>query len=79
MKVFIIGRPGCSWCRKAKKLARRENIYYRYADITEERNADLAQWFHTAGFTTVPQIFVDGNHVGGYVLFKRLIDARNTD
>ena len=79
MKILIIGRPGCSWCRKAKKLARKEKLNYRYADITEERHADLAQWFRTEGFSTVPQIFVDGNHVGGYTEFARVIDARNTD
>ncbi|OOE40850.1 MULTISPECIES: GrxA family glutaredoxin [Salinivibrio] len=76
MFVVIFGRPGCPFCVRAKDLAEelktsREDFNYRYVDIHAEgiSKADLEK---TVGkpVETVPQIFVDQAHVGGFTEFE---------
>ncbi|AXF76247.1 GrxA family glutaredoxin [Erwinia tracheiphila] len=76
MFAVIFGRPGCSYCIRAKELAEklseeREDFNFRYIDIHAERitKADLEK---TVGkpVETVPQIFLDQNHIGGCTDFE---------
>ncbi|PYE34422.1 glutaredoxin 1 [Idiomarina fontislapidosi] len=76
MFTVIFGRPGCPFCVRAKDVAEqlkadRDDFDYRYVDIHEEgiTKADLEK---TVGkpVHTVPQIFVDETHVGGFTEFE---------
>lgn len=78
MFVVIFGRPDCPFCVKAKDLAEkysleRDDVEYRYVDIHKEgiTKEDLSK---TCGFDvqTVPQIFIDKQHIGGYTEFSQL-------
>ncbi|KJY93195.1 MULTISPECIES: GrxA family glutaredoxin [Vibrio] len=71
MFVVIFGRPACPYCVRAKEhaetlKAKRDDFNYRYVDIHAEgiSKADLEK---TVGkpVETVPQIFVDQDHIGG--------------
>lgn len=79
MFVVIFGRPGCPYCTRAKELAEkltenRDDFTYRYVDIHAEgiSKADLEK---TVGkpVETVPQIFVDETHVGGFTEFDQYV------
>ncbi|NLJ92867.1 MAG: GrxA family glutaredoxin [Aeromonadales bacterium] len=81
MFVVIFGRPGCPFCVRAKELAEklstdREDVKYRYIDIHEEgiSREDLEK---TVGkpVETVPQIFIDQEHIGGYTEFEAYAKA----
>lgn len=81
MFVVIFGRPGCPFCVRAKELAEklstdREDFKFRYIDIHEEgiSREDLEK---TVGkpVETVPQIFVDQEHIGGYTEFEAYAKA----
>ncbi|WP_163933331.1 GrxA family glutaredoxin [Paraferrimonas sp. SM1919] len=83
MFVVIFGRPGCPYCVRAKQLAdnlteKRDDFKYRYVDIHAEgiSKADLEK---TVGkpVETVPQIFVDSNHVGGFTEFDAYVTEHN--
>jgi glutaredoxin 1 len=76
MFTVIFGRPGCPYCVRAKELAEkltaeRDDFNFRYIDIHAEgiSKADLEQ---TVGkpVETVPQIFVDQSHIGGFTEFE---------
>lgn len=76
MFTVIFGRPGCPFCVRAKDVAEqlkadRDDFDYRYVDIQAEgiTKADLEK---TVGSPvhTVPQIFVDESHVGGFTEFE---------
>lgn len=76
MFVVIFGRPACPYCVRAKELAdklteERDDFSYRYVDIHAEgiSKEDLSK---SAGKTveTVPQIFIDESHVGGFTEFE---------
>ena len=76
MFTVIFGREGCPFCVRAKELAEklgteREDFKFRYIDIVKEgiSKADLEK---TVGkpVETVPQIFLDQNHIGGFTEFE---------
>lgn len=76
MLTVIFGRPACPYCVRAKQIAeqlseQRDDFEFRYVDIHAEgiTKADLEQ---TIGkpVLTVPQIFVDENHIGGCTEFE---------
>jgi glutaredoxin 1 len=76
MFTVIFGREGCPFCVRAKELAERlkterEDFNYRYVDIIKEgvSKADLEK---SAGkpCPTVPQIFLDQSHIGGFTDFE---------
>lgn len=76
MFTVIFGREGCPYCVRAKEVAERlkqdrEDFNFRYVDIIKEgvSKADLEK---SAGkpCPTVPQIFIDQNHIGGFTDFE---------
>lgn len=70
MKVVIYGRPQCKWCDAAKELCEYEDLQYEYINI-REAGIDGAKLSEICGtkVETVPQIFADGVHIGGYDKF----------
>ncbi|UQY45500.1 GrxA family glutaredoxin [Erwinia sp. PK3-005] len=76
MLAVIFGRPSCPYCVRAKELAEkltaeRDDFTFRYVDIQAEgiTKADLEQKTGKP-VETVPQIFVDQQHVGGFTDFN---------
>lgn len=76
MFTVIFGRPACPYCVRAKEIAeqlveQRDDFKFRYVDIHAEgiSKADLEK---TVGkpVETVPQIFVDQDHIGGCTEFE---------
>jgi glutaredoxin 3 len=65
-EVVVYVRSWCPWCLRAATLLERKGVSYVEIDIEEqhEREAEMVQ--RAGGRTTVPQIFVDGEHVGGF-------------
>lgn len=57
--VVLIGRAGCSFCAKAKALLEAKGWAYDEIPATPRRLRA------TSGKTSTPQIFVDGEYVGG--------------
>ena len=55
----------CPYCSRARALLRGKGVAYVEIDIAEdpERRAEMIE--RAGGRTTVPQIFIDGEHIGG--------------
>ena len=63
--VEIYTKIFCSYCYRAKRLLDGKQVTYEEHDITMG-GPDRAEMIQRAnGRTTVPQIFIDGRHVGG--------------
>jgi glutaredoxin 3 len=64
-KVEIYTKWGCPYCLRAKKLLDGKGASYEEYDITMggPQRAEMIQ--RANGRTTVPQVFIDGKHVGG--------------
>ena len=55
----------CPYCTRARMLLRNKGVPFVDIDILEqpERRAEMIQ--RAGGRSTVPQIFIDGAHIGG--------------
>ena len=73
MIVEIYSNPMCPYCDMAKALAEREghDLTVKMLDVDFDREVLLETF---PGARTFPQIIVDGNKIGGYTEFKKLID-----
>lgn len=61
-EIHIIGQAKCKFCDLAKEQAEKHG--YKPKVKILKTNAEK-QSFVDAGFKTVPQIYIDGNHIGG--------------
>ncbi len=64
-KVEIYTKFGCPYCYRAKRLLDGKGASYEEHDITMggPQRAEMIQ--RANGRTTVPQVFIDGQHIGG--------------
>ena len=66
MKIEIFSTPQCSYCDAAKKLLDEKGLAYTNLDLTADQA--IIEDFKTRlpRVKAVPQIFIDGEHIGGY-------------
>lgn len=64
--VKIFTTTYCGFCVRAKDLLTKKGVAYEEVDVTEDdaQRAKLVEL--SGGQRTVPQIFIGGQHVGGY-------------
>ena len=58
--------PSCNFCDAAKRLLLRNNLEYNEIDISTESGLIDEMIKKANGKRTIPQIFFDDHHVGGY-------------
>ena len=63
--VVIYTREFCGYCSAAKALLDRKGIPYEEIDAPNGSAARAAATSRSGGRTTVPQIFIDGQPIGG--------------
>lgn len=63
-KVEVFCTPFCPYCVRAKKLLESKNIEYEdiRVDQEPERHTEMRE---RSKRTSVPQIFIDDDHIGG--------------
>ena len=64
--VTVYMGPMCSYCEAAKRLLTRNNIAYKEINIALEEGKMDEMLKKSNGRRTIPQIFFDNNHIGGY-------------
>lgn len=64
-KVEIYTKFGCPYCYRAKRLLDNKGAAYEEHDITMGGPQRGEMIGRANGRTTVPQIFIDGRHIGG--------------
>ena len=64
-KVEIYTKMTCGFCMRAKRLLEMKKVAYEEypVDLGGERRAEMIE--RAGGRRTVPQIFINGSHVGG--------------
>lgn len=64
-KIEVFTKFFCPYCSRAKALLERKGVDYQEIDLTMDRAGFDAMVERAGGARTVPQIFIDGKHVGG--------------
>lgn len=77
--IEIYTSPTCGYCHAAKRLLAQKGASYTEVDVVAhpERRSEMMQ--RANGRRTVPQIFIDGRHVGGCDDLYALDDAGKLD
>jgi glutaredoxin 3 len=63
-KIEIYTTPWCGYCARAKALLERKGVAYEEVDVSSSPEARDRMIERAGGRRTVPQIFVDGRHLG---------------
>lgn len=61
--VEIYSTETCPYCIRAKKLLTKKGVAFTTYDVDKTGRAEMIK--RANGRTTVPQIFIEGRHIGG--------------
>lgn len=64
-KVEIYTTPTCPYCIAAKALLTKKAVSFEETDVSRDPQVRGAMTQRAGGRRTVPQIFINGQHVGG--------------
>jgi glutaredoxin 3 len=64
-RIEIYSSPFCGYCARAKALLGRKGADYVDYDVLADSSLRDEMVKRAGGRNTVPQIFIDGRHVGG--------------
>ena len=70
--VTVYMGPMCAFCDAAKRLLNKKNIPYKEINIAIEEGKMHEMLSKSNGKRTIPQIFFDNHHVGGYEELRAL-------
>ena len=71
-KITIYTGPVCNYCDAAKRLLKRNNALYSEINIAEVDGALDEMLKKANGKRTIPQIFFNDQHIGGYEEIRAL-------
>ncbi len=64
-KIEIYTQPWCAYCARALNLLQQKGVVFQEIEAPPGSPARAEAEARSGGATTVPQIFIDGAHVGG--------------
>ena len=70
--IIMYTGPLCNFCDAAKRLFERNNLSYKEIDISTKDGLRDEMIKKANGKRTIPKIFFDDHHVGGYVELREL-------
>ena len=70
--IIMYTGPMCNFCDAAKRLFSRNNIKYQEIDISTKDGLIDEMIKKANGKRTIPQIFFDDFHIGGYQELRTL-------
>ena len=71
-KITVYTGPICNYCDAAKRLLKRNNALFTEINIAEVDGALDEMLKKANGKKTIPQIFFDDQHIGGYEEIRAL-------
>lgn len=77
--IEIYGTDGCTYCSAAFKLAKETGMSMAYYHIDSDPKAMQVITDKIGAFRTVPQIVVDGEHIGGYQELRKYVNELPRD
>ena len=65
-KIIIYTSDNCSFCRSAKEIFKEKKLKFKEINISKDDKLKKEMIKKSNGMMTVPQIFVNSKHIGGY-------------
>ena len=76
-KITMYTGPMCNFCDAAKRLLQRNNLSFNEIDISSKDGLMEEMIKKAKGKRTIPQIFFNEYHVGGYQELRTLEKENN--
>jgi glutaredoxin 3 len=64
-EVEMYATSWCPYCARARALLQKKGVRYTLIDIDDEPGRRGEMMRRAGGRTSVPQIFINGEHIGG--------------
>ncbi len=77
--MIVYSQPFCGYCSAAKRLLDSKGTPFTEFDVMAEAGRRAEMLARSNGRKTVPQIFIDGRHIGGYEDLAALDKAGELD
>lgn len=78
-KVEIYTSMMCGYCAQAIRLLKSKNIAYEEIDVSMSSEIRASMRSRSGGSNSVPQIFIDNDHIGGCRELYALENAGHLD
>ena len=77
--ITVYMGPMCGYCDAAKRLLNKKNIPYKEINIALEEGKMEEMLKKSNGMKTIPQIFIEDHHIGGYDELRALENKGELD
>jgi|TARA_B100000780_G_scaffold112967_1_gene79115 glutaredoxin 3 len=74
-KIIVYTSDNCSFCTQAKKLLQSKGLNFDEFNIQRDENSRSEMLEKSNGMRTVPQIFINDTHVGGYSELSAIVTS----
>lgn len=64
-EIIVYSKSYCPYCQAAKALLAKKGAAFTEIDLTTDPEGQRAMAKKAGGRSTVPQIFIGGQHIGG--------------
>ena len=78
-KIIIYTSDNCSFCRSAKAIFKKKKLKFKEINISKNDKLKNEMIKKSNGMMTVPQIFVNSKHIGGYEDLINLESSKRKD
>ena len=78
-EILVYTSDDCSICNLAKDLLRNKKLNFKEINISKDNNLKKKMMEETNGLMTVPQIFINSKHIGGYDELNNLENSKKLD
>ena len=75
--IIVYTGPFCNFCDAAKRLLKRNGLSFSEIDVSLGEKIKEEMIKKSNGQRTIPQIFFDDYHVGGYTELRELEKSNN--
>ena len=65
-RIIVYSTPFCGYCGAAKRLLASKGVEVTEIDVMFDPEQRQKMMEQSGGRRTVPQIFIDGRHIGGF-------------
>jgi glutaredoxin 3 len=64
-QIIVYSGPSCPYCQRAKMLLQKKGAAYEEFDVKADPAKRDEMLQKTGGKQSIPQIFINGQHIGG--------------
>ena len=65
-EILLYTSDNCTFCNSAKELLKNKKLNFKEINISKNNLLKKKMVKKTNGLMTVPQIFINSNHIGGF-------------